>query len=76
LQAVFPDPCLQRKSGFFSNTEKRQDGVTLTSGQMQAELSESSRHKRASGHFTGPSGREQGIRLLLSWKLYRIFLEL
>jgi hypothetical protein len=23
LQAIFPDPRLQRKSGFFSNTEKR-----------------------------------------------------
>jgi hypothetical protein len=38
LQAVFPDPCLQRKSGFFSNTEWHPDGIALTSGQMHVEL--------------------------------------
>jgi hypothetical protein len=39
-------------------------------------LSESSKHWRASGRMIGQSGRKQGIRLLLSCQLRRIFLEL
>lgn len=42
LQAVFPDPCLQRKFGFFLNIEEHPDGVVLMFSWMHAELLESS----------------------------------
>jgi hypothetical protein len=76
LQAVFPNPCLQRKFGFFSNIEERPNVLPWRPNRCNTELTQSSRHKRASRRFTRPFRREQGIRLLLSWKLHRIFLEL
>jgi hypothetical protein len=31
---LFPNPCLNMKSNYFSNTEWRLDGIAMSSGQM------------------------------------------